>query len=295
MGMMTSQQRDRLDAKVRAMHWDADACAWGSRQRMQVAALVEATPLVEGEIRRLFPDPGQAERMIEYIKPRITEKIVGREIVSHSANWNKHNLWDPTLNTSVCGWVRRLTVAMAKANPRRILHGHTLPASTWESEDGYNPVFDDANSENVLIGHPLCGIFDEHPGLRVPRPVGGPGPEWWRRLQHKGDAGVVRDSMRAAGMWDTSLDVLDPLPACALVCAPLPSVRASLLPRLYEPGSVWEQLAIEYWPTQTTGRPGAQRLRQLRQLVEHTAQTDHVFEWDVWVRLGTMTARLLAD
>ena len=58
--MMTSQQRDRLDAQVRAMHWDANACAWGSRQRMQVAALVEATPLVEGEIRRLFPDPGQA-------------------------------------------------------------------------------------------------------------------------------------------------------------------------------------------------------------------------------------------
>lgn len=289
--------RDRLDRAVAAIDWDEAACRFGSPQRMRVAAWAADSGLVEGEMRRLFPDPEQRAVMCEFTGPRITEKIVGVAVVTNPNLWNAGNLWDPCRATSFCGWLRRTATAIARANPARVLHGRTRPISAWDDEEGNNPIMD-----GPLRPMPASGtvasdaLFDEHPDLRVMRPCD---PVWTRRWRRAdmADTDVV-DGLRRLlvedGYWHHSLDRVDTRVACALLLAPVPERRAMILPAAF-PDGVWHDAAVVYWPTQTGRRDMADQYVQARRAVERVALREGRFEWHVWTMLGTAMARLLAD
>lgn len=91
------------------------------------------------------------------------------------------------------------------------------------------------------------------------------------------------------GLWHRSLDELEPAVAVALMTQPLKPARAALLPELMPEDP---ELAREYAVSQTASRKyDAERLRRL---VRRRAEADGVPEWDVWCRLGTLAAQLLA-
>lgn len=290
MSGLTREQRDELDARIRAIDWTGSACAYGSEQRMRVAAWAVQSGLIEDQVQRIFPNPGQAERMVEWLQPRLMEKITGMEIVSNRSTWNEHNLWDPTRNTSFCGWLRRLTVAMGKANPERILRRPERDMSAWDDDEGHNPVLDTMQADMAA-----CGLFDQYPNLQVPRPAG---VEWvglWRRLKTGGTSvGETLRRLRDAGLWDGSLDLLEPRVAIVLMLAPIPRGKARLLPGMFN-DDMWRQTAHAYWPSQTGSQLDEEQWDVLRRRVEETARGKRIPEWHVWRVLGTNMARLLTD
>ncbi|RSX49846.1 hypothetical protein [Bifidobacterium castoris] len=289
--------RDRLDRAVAAIDWDEDACRFGSPERMRVAAWAADSGLVEGEMRRLFPDPEQRAVMCEFTGPRIMEKIVGVAVVTNPNLWNPGNLWDPRRATSFCGWLRRTATAVARANPARVLHGRTRPVSAWDDEEGNNPIMDGAPRPMPVSGNvETAALFDREPDLRVMRPCD---PAWSRRWARtaRTDAaamGVLRRRLVKDGYWHRSLDRLDTDVACALLLAPVPERRAMILPAAF-PDGVWRDAAHAYWPTQTGRRHVAESYAAARAAVERVALCEGRFEWHVWTELGTAMARLLAD
>lgn len=274
------------------MDWTDKACQWGSRERMRVVELLHQSGLVEDMVRRLFPNPGQAERMTEYTMPRVCEKILGRPIVSREAQWNHGNIWSPremlAHDYSFCGWARRTAEAIAKANPKRILHERTVNASAFDSDDGedsFNRVFDTREAD---IEPPQ--LFVEHPRLIVPRPVGMPR----RTLLEHAERESPRDMMMrldAAGYWHASLDELDPAIAVTLLLAPLKPSDLPFMPRLLPD---MKSLAELYAPTQAYARSDPDRERRLRRAVTVQARESGMCEWGVWCALGTAAARLVA-
>lgn len=290
MNGLNREQRDELDRRIRAIDWTGQACAWGSEQRMQVAAWAAQSGLIEDQLQRIFPNPGQAARMVEWLQPRLMEKITGVEIVSNRSTWNEYNLWDPTRDTSFCGWLRRLTVAMGKANPERVLRRPERNMSAWEDDEGHNPVLDTIQAD---MGG--SGLFDRYPNLQVPRPVGMEWAGWWHRLKTGGiRVGELVGRLRTIGLWDGSLDVLDPQVALVLMLAPVPSVKARLLPAMFN-DAMWRDTADAYWPSQTGRRLEEEEWDRLRRQVETLAACMRIPEWHVWRILGTNMARLLTD
>lgn len=285
------EQRDELDGRVRGIDWDGDALEPNSPERRMVAGWLAESGLVGQQIRRLFPDPGQAARIVEFTMPRVTEKILHKTIVSKEKQVNKKGWWDPTLGTSFCAWAKRTTEAVAMANPRRVLSRKAVNASALDREgdegtDVFNKAFDDASSRRLMTVD-VSDLFEEHPGLTVPRPVG---PDLKRlRAMFESDPAHAAAWAYRHGMWHRTLDDLEPAVAVALLTRPLTPSRAALLERLYPRDP---ELARAYAPSQTGSRKYDAQL--LRRLVRRRAQADGVLEWDVWCRLGTLAAQLLA-
>lgn len=306
--------RDELDAHVRAIDWTPAALEYGSRERMLVASWLDATDLVYGEMRRLYPVEEQRETMTRWVTIRLIEKITGRPIESKSSQWNWDGLWDPTNvddegnKVSFCGWARRTSLPLAKWNARRVLKRRAIAASALEDEKGNNPAFDRASSDNALA--PVApGLFEDHPDLRVPRPAGASRTLLWGRLDAGLRAvgpGLDADSERrraelytALGgecrrlrLWDRSMDSIGLRDALTLLLAPLPDRVAPLMEGLASPWPMARAVRL-YWPTQTA-RPRGDEGR-LRREVSRVAQANDVLEWDVQAALGTMAARLIAS
>jgi hypothetical protein len=281
---LTREGRDLLDGRVRAIDWDEAACALGSPQRREVASWLAGTDLVDSQMRRLFPDAGQRERMAEYTSVRVTEKITGLAIESNAASWNPNNLWDPKRGTSFCAWARRLAYAVARQNAPRVLHPRAMTMTRLEHEDGYNEAVDESSSTMLMAGG-SDDVFDAHPDLRVPRPVGEDTARWRALARRSGAAGAA-SAMRGSGLWDASLDVLDDEEAAALMLAP---VRADLEPVFARQVGDME-LAELYWPTQLK-RPVLRGMAELRRAVAVRAESGGSSEWSVWCLLGTAAAR----
>lgn len=101
---MSGVRRDELDAWVKSLTWTDADLEYNSPQRREVAARLSATTLVEWEVDQIFPNEEQRDRMIEYAKTRVLEKILGKSIESNPKQWNFNGLWDPLSDTSFCGW-----------------------------------------------------------------------------------------------------------------------------------------------------------------------------------------------
>lgn len=285
------EQRDELDERVRGIDWNKEALEPNSPERRMVAGWLEESGLVRQQVRRWFPDPEQAARIFEFTAPRITEKILHKTIVSKEKQVNEKGWWDPTLGTSFCAWAKKTSEAVARANPRRVLSRKAVNASALDRDDDegtdvYNKAFDDALSRN-LMAVDAPALFETHPDLTVPRPVG----RGLKELRAMFDADPSHAAAWAYrhGLWHRSLDELEPAVAVALMTQPLKPARAALLPELMPEDP---ELAREYAASQTASRKyDAERLRRL---VRRRAEADGVPEWDVWCRLGTLAAQLLA-
>ncbi|OZG49856.1 hypothetical protein [Bombiscardovia coagulans] len=287
MKTLSFEDRNKLDKKVSSLSWTQEALAFGSDQRRLVASWVVDTDLVDSIIRDLFPQPNQCEQMIEFTKPRIIEKIIGVELISKSDMWNWNNLWDPTRTTSFCAWVRRTSRVIALRNARRELHKRTIDDTTFENEEGYNRVWDDAKSTNIFESH-VESIFDTVPSLKVPRPVGEQRKQLLSLLSQTSAYHTVRYAQRL-GWWDCSLDEVDDEVSAALLLTPINYKQMEILPKMLP--SHWQSLGHLYAPTQAKGRVSVDEAG-LRRMVSEIAQQDHLLEWNVWLRLGTAAAQL---
>ncbi|MBT1161848.1 hypothetical protein [Bifidobacterium sp. SO1] len=283
--------RDELDRHVKSLNWDAHAIEYGSRQRLKVAEWLHTTDLVYGEMRRLYPIEEQRQTMTRWVGIRIFEKITGMPIESKSSQWNWNGLWDPTENTSFCGWVRRLAVSIAQWNAKRVLKNKTVSTTTLEHEDGYNPAYDRADSTNPLASLGLR-VFDEHPDLHIPRPVEGERDRLMRLVTDRPDATGFKRELITCGLWDHSLEPLDDQTVAALMLAPIPLKVAPLMEHAsyryeYEP-----ELLRLYWPTQTSRRKVSQP--RLREAVSRAARQNRLpVTQPIITDLGTV-ATLLA-
>lgn len=290
MSGLSVEARDELDRRVRAIGWDDTAVEYGSVQRQRVAAMLVESGLVEDRLRFDFPNRAQLDVMVEYTTVKIVEKILGVGLVSKTGQWNWDGLWNPRMDASFSGWARQLAIKVAKTNARRVLHGgHELAASRFEDEDGHNPVWDDRSSRPVTAGGSMPGVFDLHPGLTVPRPIG-PDRRMLTRLLTDGDATVMVGKARRMGWWHASLDRVGSDEMCAmLLLQPLPRRSKGLLAGLL---SDMGDLPGLYEVTQMSSEPRDVSL--LRRRVMEYAMACDCSEWTVWCRLGTATARLVA-
>lgn len=284
--------REDLDRHVRGIDWTDRAVEFGSRERMLAAAWMQQTDLVEGEMRRLYPVEEQRDTMTRWVTVRVFEKITGVPVESKSTQWNWNGLWDPTEPTSFCGWVRRISLPLAQWNAKRVLKTRTPSASAFETEDGHNPVYDDASSTSVAGGSMASAPFERDPTLRVPRPVGRIREQMMRAVTD----GTCEDAIRIArdaGLWDHTLDRLDANTVCMLMLAPIPQDMAPLLEHDPHPWTGMHDAVRLYWPTQTSRRRVWQP--DLKRAVQRVAAANDVTEFDVIRELGTMAARLISD
>lgn len=284
--------REELDRHVRGIDWTDRAVEFGSRERTLAAAWMQQTDLVEGEMRRLYPVEEQRDTMTRWVTVRVFEKITGVPVESKSTQWNWNGLWDPTEPTSFCGWVRRISLPLAQWNAKRVLKTRTPSASAFETEDGHNPVYDDASSTSVAGGSMASAPFERDPTLRVPRPVGRIREQMMRAVTD----GTCEDAIRIArdaGLWDHTLDRLDANTACMLMLAPIPQDMAPLLEHDPHPWTGMHDAVRLYWPTQTSRRRVWQP--DLKRAVQRVAAANDVTEFDVIRELGTMAARLISD
>lgn len=291
--------RAELDERVRRLGWDDDTdVAYGSVKRRTVAAWLDSSGLIEGEMRRLYPDAGQCRRMIEYVRVKMFEKITGIPVTSHSAQWNWNNLWDPRADTSFCAWARRLSYTIAQWNAKRVLHPRERqPIEPDEDEEGRG---------DELERTPAPGMdadpFILSPNLQVPRPVGPDRGRLLRRFDqtlHEQDADTAVETiiglMRAQGWWDRSLDALPGVQAVGLMLTPMRANLKPLFERLPDMQAMCDtedtrRLASLYADSQT-GRRGGGAL--LLNAIRARARHDHTLEWEVIRRLGTQCARLI--
>lgn len=293
---LDKQGRAALDAQVAALAWDETSRAWGSEQRRQVAAWCDASGLVDQTVGKLFPNPQQRERMIEYTRVRVIEKILGIALESRAAYWNPDNLWDPTLGKSFCAWVRGLSRQIALANGARQLHPRAVDTSTLDEEDGYNEAFDAAASVNVTASV-ADRLFAINPHLNVPRPMDETRERILTRFQELHDRQTpdpdrqIIHMLQSSGWWDRSLDRLDDADALSLILTPLEETKCDL-PALLLPDD-YRTAARLFALTQVKHKRHCDRARLLEE-VTTLAVEHHVREWSVWLRLGTAVARLAA-
>lgn len=283
-----TQARNELDQHVRALTWTDKDIEYGSAQRLQVAEWLHATDLVYGEMRRLYPIEEQRQTMTRWVGIRIFEKITGMPIESKSSQWNWNGLWDPMEQTSFCGWVRRLSIKIAQWNAKRVLKTRTVNTTTLEHEDGYNPAWDRADTTNPLsaLG---TRIFDEHPDLRIPRPVEGDRAMLTAMVTNNPNATGLKQRLQQLGLWDHSLDPLDDQTVAALMLAPIPLNVAPLMEHATYQQTYDPQLLRLYWPTQTSRR----KISQPRLLEAVTAATRPGWKQiDVIKDLGSVAALL---
>lgn len=283
------EARAELDRRVKAIRWTDRAIEFGSPERLKVAGWLNGTDLVYGEMRRLYPVEEQRQTMTRWVLGRVSEKITGIPIDSKSSQWNWNGLWDPNEPTSFCGWARRVSIPLAQWNAKRVLKSRTVAASVLEDEDGHNPAYDDADSRNALQ-QPGGGldVFDRHPDLRVPRPVG----KIREDLMRAATNGVAMDAIRLAreqGGWHPSLDGLDDGLVAALLLAPIPMSLAPMMERFDADPAMRDAIRL-YWPTQTSKRRVYQP--DLQRAVAKAAAMRGVREWEILLDLGTMAARL---
>ena len=279
--------RNDLDRRVRAIDWNDKAVEFGSPERCRVAAMMVESKLVEARLRPVYPQTEQWKIMSEYTTMKIAEKIIGRSLGSKSAQWNWEGLWNPREEASFSGWVRQLAYVVARTNARRVLHPTgAIPASRFEGEDGFNPVWD-AQSSKPLGTPATSSPFDRVPDLIVPRPIGVDRTLLTRTLTDEGAAAVVTRA-RAMGWWHRSLSGVDSdgLRA-ALLLQPLPRASRGILARTLPD---MEELAGLYEATQMS--TVVKDVTSLRRAVMRRAIRDGVVEWQVWCRLGTAAARL---
>ncbi|MBT1164559.1 hypothetical protein [Bifidobacterium felsineum] len=278
--------RAELDRHVKGIDWTDRAVEFGSPERYRVALWMQATDLVYGEMRRLYPIKEQRIMMTRWVEERVFEKITGIPMVSNSKQWNWNGLWNPLEPTSFCGWVRRVSIPLAQWNAKRVLKSKTIPASLLEEEDGDNPTFEKA-AARLDKG---TGIFDQWPDLKVPRPAGQLRDRLLDMATNGTDVDAIR-MMRRIGLWDPSLDVLEPGMQAALMLAPLPADSETDM--LDADLGLEDSLELKrlYWPTQTSRRrvwqPG------LRRELTRVSRLNHVIEYETILRLGTAAARIL--
>lgn len=288
-----SAAADDLDAHVRGIDWTTPgATDWGSPERFRVAGWVASTDLVDREVHRRIPrQPDRAARMFEWCEPRVTEKITGVEMASLSRQWNRRNLWDPTMETSLCGWVRRTVESLVLRNARRVLTGGPVNTGALERDDGTNPLLD-----RLVAAERRASVFADHPRMRIIRPDRAQAARWRRLLDQAGDPERTGEATREIAREARSLglasdcDDVDDATVCALLLTPLPASRTDLLSRLdygMDLGDAPALLALSERRALTDGER-----RRLLTAVEHAARTAGVGEADVLRRMSMAVARL---
>lgn len=302
--------RAELDERVRSLGWTRADAEYGSAKRRLVASWLDSSGLIEGEMRRLYPDRDQRRRMIEYVRVKMFEKITGIPLSSNSGQWNWNNLWDPLADTSFCAWARRLSYTIAQWNAKRVLHPRERqPIQPDDPDDARG---DELERLPALPSAP--DPFLEHPGLAAPRPIGPDRmllmKDWEKacgeaeRETDPGRAERIRmessaaacELMRARGWWDRTLDPLDPETTATLMLAPMRRTLIPLFERL--PGvrtmcdtDATRTLGRAYAESQTN-RTGGSDARLLA-MIHARARRDGMLEWEVIRRLGTECARLI--
>lgn len=283
------QARMELDRRVRMIDWTPRACAYGSAERYRVALWMMGTDLVAGEMRRLYPIPGQRDTMTQWVMSRVCEKITGIPVDSKGSQWNWHGLWDPLEPTSFCAWVRRVSIPLAQWNAKRVLKRRDIDATTLETEEGDNPRMEAAlGRANPMRAH----LFDRYPGLSVPRPYG-PLRDTLTRMLREQDAGTMLAWLRDRGWWHHSLDPLEPGEQAALLLTPIPDGLAPLMEGADLDLRDADRLTGLYWPTQLN-RP-RRTPAGLNREITRVGLVNHVDEYEVICRLGTQAARLACD
>ena len=283
-----SPEADDLDGHVRGIDWSTpEAVAPGSPERLRVAGWVASTDLVDREVRRSIPRQAErAERMVEYCAPRITERITHEEIVSRSSQWNRNNLWDPTLGTSLCGWVRRTVRALVHVNAGRVLNGGDLNTGALERDDGSNPLLD-----RLAAVEDVGNVFDGHPRMRIIRPDRPLRDRWLAMLTGPDGKREVAREARRLGLARDCPDVDDGT-VCALLLTPLTRAQA----RRLEDADYGVALgdAPRLYALAETRRLSERESGALRAAVEHAAASNGMGEADVLALLGGRAARLAA-
>ena len=278
-------QRDELDRRVQAIDWTDEARAFGSPQRLQLVDWMLSSRMVEDEIRKSFRNPAQAERMIEYTRPRMVEKVTGTPIVSNPAQWNPGNILDPQPDWSFCGWVRRTTYTISHRNARRVLHPQVRDTTSYETmgEDGDDrlTVFDLAGTRPLVPVTP--GLFDAHPRLWVLRPDPPQAQAMRARVERLGVD--IMPAMIAGTVLDNpEYRHLEPGDVAALLLSPLPQGSLALAARMTPPR--YRQLMSLWAPTQLASPrrvDGAALRRELDSLGGDIR---------AWRTVGTVVARL---
>lgn len=297
--------RDELDRAVRAIVWDERACQFGSSERKQVAGWLFATDLIVEELRRHYPVAAQRDLILDYVNARLYEKITGQEVASNANAWNMDGLWDPTAQTSFCGWARRTAMSLAKWNARRVLKRREIAESTLnenqDDEDGSvtNSAVERRSMVDI-VGSASSTVFDLYPNLQVPRPVGV--DRAWLMNAINDNPPVQPHTLVAMlqerGWWHYSLNQLDEVTAIVLLLAPLPNKSLPLLSMFPEARALADTadtqcLITEYGLSQSL-YPKRANMVALKRAVIARAERDHTIEWSVLTRLGTMTAGLVA-
>lgn len=303
--------RAELDRRVRELGWTEEDAEYGSEKRRLVASWLDSSGLVEGEMRRLYPDPGQRRRMVEYVRVKMFEKITGIPVSSHAGQWNWNNLWDPLADTSFCAWARRLSYTIAQWNAKRVLH----PRERQPRMPHDDP--DDMRGDELerLPALPAAADpFAEHPGLRTPRPIGpdrrrladGYGKACARaeRADDPNEATLIRraaaetacERMRLMGWWDRTLDVLDAETAVTLMLTPMRRNLIPLFERLPDVRALCDtddtrDLGRAYAESQAGRASGGDA--SLLRMIRARARRDGLLEWEVIRRLGTACSRLI--
>ena len=232
--------------------------------------------------------------MVVYAREKVVEKILGRAISSRECQWNWQGLWDPLEirdGRSFCGWARNLAKTIAHRNANRVLHSGPVNTGALESQTedgGYNKAYDDAGSRNLLATGTI-GVFDKHPHLCVPRPVGGD-RDRLMRLVTNCDEEEALEWMKRTGWWHHSLDIIDPNLAIMLLLAPVPKSKIQWIPRLLPD---IRQLAEAYAPTQKSRYRADDKT--FRRLLTLQAVRDNQLEWTLICRLGTAAAQLAGN
>lgn len=278
---------DALDALARLIRWDGAEREFGSPARRAMADELACSGLVVDTVGAISRDPqitggdrslGIVSHVSRDIETRVLEKITGVEMITNSNAWNKGNLWDPTLGTTVAGWARGLTKAMTESIVRRARNAHETPISAWD---------DDESGDNLLLstvpsdGRP--SLLDMHPDLVFPRPLG---LDRRRFLVE----GAGPSDLISAGWWHPSLNALDdPRQALTFLLAPLHDDPG--IPRILSSAGVSMIVTEHYAKDQSTygTADGGLLVHELSGEANRLNITLHT----LMERLGTLAARCL--
>ena len=268
------------------------AADYGSGLRMRVAALPEVRVMAADECRRIVPNDVDG-RVYDYILPRLTEKITGVQVASKESQWNHGNLWDPTAGHSFCGWLRQLTPAMIKGCARRVLHRRGRDFTSFEREDGSNPISDMPAStpgrselpDDLTLVRPTADVRN-----LIQRDA--------RRLTHGDDrmegVRVIKGLLKGHGLWSPGLEALDDDLAVSAVMGPAPRDPASrrrFLPTLGDDPQARE--LCDLWWTGQQRRLTPAESKRLDDLLGGEARTLGVTRWNLLGRLSVAVARMI--
>lgn len=296
--------RDELDSRVKSIDWNPAALQYGSTERKMVASWLFDTDLIIEELYQRYPVPSQRAIMLDYVTTRLYEKITGQAVESNQEAWNMDGLWDPTINTSFCGWARRTAVVIAKWNAKRVLHSREIAESTLQDDgdekENTTPLLERRATVD-LTGSASSSVFDIYPTLQVPRPLGADRERFSRYLPYGNHAtedkvASLAQECRKSGWWHSSLNQLDELTAVTLLLAPLSDKAACLLEQSatkFANTTATQALAHEYALSQTAHTKRV-NMPELKRALIARAQTDDLLEWQVITQLGTLAARLVS-